>query len=64
MHKQHIPAQTLWHLITVIGDSAISAVFSSTLMQDNARMAALGRRWLLSVWGGMRIAEDGTVLPG
>ena len=48
----------------MIGDSVISAVFPSALMQDNARMAALGRRWLLSIWGDVRIAEDGSVLLG
>ena len=64
MHKQPIPAQTPRWPIIIISDSAISVVLSLALMQDDARMAALGCQWLLSVRGDVKIAEDGTVLPG
>ena len=48
----------------MINDCAISGFFLSAFMQDNARMAALGRQWLLSIRGDVMIAEDGSVLPG
>ena len=50
--------------IIMISNGAISAAFPSALMQDDAKMAALGRRWLLSIRGDVRIAEDGSILPG
>ena len=62
MYKQPIPTQTLWRPIIMISYSTVSAVFPSALMQDDARMVALGHQWLLSIRGDVRIAEDGSVL--
>ena len=64
MHNHSIPAQTLWCLIVTISDRDISIFSLSALMQDNARIAALGCRCLLSIRGDVRIAEDGIILPG
>ena len=54
----------LWHPVIMISDSIISVIFPSDLMQDDARMAALGCRWLLGIQGEVSIAGDGSVLPG
>ena len=64
MHEQPTPAQTLQRPVIIISDGVVSVNFPSALMLDDARMAALGRRWLLSIRGDVRIAEDGSVLPG
>ena len=64
MHKQSIPAQTLWCPIIASSDCTVSVVCLPALMQDDEKMAALGRRWLFSIRGDVRVAEDRRILPG